>query len=104
MWPRWNACPSPGGTLDRLRANDALEHQSWELIGATLREWARYRHWFDGHAAFFGEAEPETLRRAIADVLAQPPEPVADTERAAVLACFDWGRIYGEFWTRVLDA
>lgn len=33
--------PYPDGYFDRLRANDVLEHQSWELVPATLREWAR---------------------------------------------------------------
>jgi predicted SAM-dependent methyltransferase len=33
--------PFADATFEGLRANDVLEHQSWELIGATLREWAR---------------------------------------------------------------
>jgi SAM-dependent methyltransferase len=33
--------PFPDQTFEGLRANDVLEHQSWELIDATLREWAR---------------------------------------------------------------
>jgi SAM-dependent methyltransferase len=33
--------PFASGSLDALRANHVLEHQSYELITETLREWAR---------------------------------------------------------------
>jgi predicted SAM-dependent methyltransferase len=33
--------PFANGSLDGLRANHVLEHQSYELISETLREWAR---------------------------------------------------------------
>jgi SAM-dependent methyltransferase len=33
--------PFATGSLDALRANHVLEHQSYELISETLREWAR---------------------------------------------------------------
>jgi predicted SAM-dependent methyltransferase len=33
--------PFVSGSLDALRANHVLEHQSYELIAETLREWAR---------------------------------------------------------------
>lgn len=33
--------PFRTGALDALRANHVLEHQSYELIGVTLAEWAR---------------------------------------------------------------
>jgi predicted SAM-dependent methyltransferase len=33
--------PFGTGSLDALRANHVLEHQSYELISPTLREWAR---------------------------------------------------------------
>jgi predicted SAM-dependent methyltransferase len=33
--------PFASGSLDALRANHVLEHQSYELIPTTLREWAR---------------------------------------------------------------
>jgi predicted SAM-dependent methyltransferase len=33
--------PFPTGILTALRANHVLEHQSWELVEPTLREWAR---------------------------------------------------------------
>jgi len=33
--------PFPDQAFSRLRANDVLEHQSWELIADTLQEWAR---------------------------------------------------------------
>ena len=33
--------PFADGSVSRLRANQVLEHQSWELVEATLREWAR---------------------------------------------------------------
>ena len=33
--------PFATGSVTALRANHVLEHQSYELIGATLREWAR---------------------------------------------------------------
>ena len=33
--------PFAGGSVDALRANHVLEHQSYELISDTLREWAR---------------------------------------------------------------
>lgn len=32
---------APAGSFAGLRANDVLEHQSWELIEATLKEWHR---------------------------------------------------------------
>jgi predicted SAM-dependent methyltransferase len=33
--------PFATGSLDALRANHVLEHQSYELVSQTLREWAR---------------------------------------------------------------
>lgn len=33
--------PFATGSIDALRANHVLEHQSYELISDTLREWAR---------------------------------------------------------------
>jgi predicted SAM-dependent methyltransferase len=33
--------PFTTGSLDALRANHVLEHQSYELVAETLREWAR---------------------------------------------------------------
>jgi predicted SAM-dependent methyltransferase len=33
--------PFADATFSALRACDVLEHQSWELIPATLQEWAR---------------------------------------------------------------
>jgi predicted SAM-dependent methyltransferase len=33
--------PFATGSIDALRANHVLEHQSYELISETLREWAR---------------------------------------------------------------
>ena len=33
--------PFADGSVSALRANQVLEHQSWELIEATLGEWAR---------------------------------------------------------------
>ncbi len=33
--------PFADGSVSRLRANQVLEHQSWELVEATLHEWAR---------------------------------------------------------------
>ena len=33
--------PFASGAVDALRANHVLEHQSYELISDTLREWAR---------------------------------------------------------------
>ena len=33
--------PFPGAVRTALRANHVLEHQSWELVEPTLREWAR---------------------------------------------------------------
>jgi predicted SAM-dependent methyltransferase len=33
--------PFASGSIDALRANHVLEHQSYELISDTLREWAR---------------------------------------------------------------
>jgi SAM-dependent methyltransferase len=33
--------PFASGSIDALRANHVLEHQSYELISETLREWAR---------------------------------------------------------------
>jgi predicted SAM-dependent methyltransferase len=33
--------PFASGSIDALRANHVLEHQSYELISPTLREWAR---------------------------------------------------------------
>lgn len=33
--------PVAAGEFDGLRASDVLEHQSWELVVPTLKEWAR---------------------------------------------------------------
>jgi ubiquinone/menaquinone biosynthesis C-methylase UbiE len=38
---RIDALPFASGSVDALRANHVLEHQSYELISATLAEWAR---------------------------------------------------------------
>lgn len=38
---RLDHLPFPDRSVSALRANHVLEHQSWELVGATLREWAR---------------------------------------------------------------
>jgi predicted SAM-dependent methyltransferase len=38
---RMEVLPFADATFDGLRANDVLEHQSWELLEATLAEWAR---------------------------------------------------------------
>ncbi|MEN3301090.1 methyltransferase domain-containing protein [Pseudonocardia sp.] len=38
---RIDRLPFRTGSLDALRANHVLEHQSYELIDQTLREWAR---------------------------------------------------------------
>lgn len=38
---RQDGLPFPDGSVAGLRANHVLEHQSWELVEATLREWAR---------------------------------------------------------------
>ena len=35
------ALPFASGSIDALRANHVLEHQSYELIAVTLREWTR---------------------------------------------------------------
>lgn len=36
-----DALPFADGSIDALRANHVLEHQSYELIAPTLQEWAR---------------------------------------------------------------
>jgi hypothetical protein len=38
---RLDHLPFADGSVTALRANHVLEHQSWELVGATLAEWAR---------------------------------------------------------------
>lgn len=38
---RLDALPFKDGGVTALRANHVLEHQSWELVGPTLSEWAR---------------------------------------------------------------
>lgn len=38
---RLDALPFADGTLDSLRANHVLEHQSWELVERTVTEWVR---------------------------------------------------------------
>ncbi len=38
---RLDRLPFADGSVSRLRANHVLEHQSWELVEATLGEWAR---------------------------------------------------------------
>ena len=38
---RLDALPFVDGSIEMLRANHVLEHQSWGLIDSTLREWAR---------------------------------------------------------------
>ena len=38
---RLDRLPFRDATVSALRASDVLEHQSWELIEPTLREWAR---------------------------------------------------------------
>ena len=36
-----DALPFASGSIDALRANHVLEHQSYELVDDTLREWTR---------------------------------------------------------------
>lgn len=36
-----DALPFATASIDALRANHVLEHQSYELVSSTLREWAR---------------------------------------------------------------
>jgi predicted SAM-dependent methyltransferase len=38
---RIDRLPFAADSVSALRANHVLEHQSWELVGATVREWAR---------------------------------------------------------------
>ncbi len=38
---RLDRLPFADGSVTALRANHVLEHQSWELVEPTLREWAR---------------------------------------------------------------
>lgn len=38
---RMDQLPFRSGSLAALRANHVLEHQSWQLVEFTLREWAR---------------------------------------------------------------
>lgn len=38
---RADRLPFPDASLDALRANHVLEHQSYEVIGDTVAEWAR---------------------------------------------------------------
>ena len=38
---RLDQLPFADGSVTALRANHVLEHQSWELVEPTLREWAR---------------------------------------------------------------
>ncbi len=38
---RMDQLPFRSGSLAALRANHVLEHQSWQLVEPTLREWAR---------------------------------------------------------------
>ena len=38
---RQDHLPFAAASIEALRANHVLEHQSWELVEATLREWAR---------------------------------------------------------------
>ncbi|MDQ1366150.1 MAG: hypothetical protein QOJ52_3555 [Acidimicrobiaceae bacterium] len=38
---RMDCLPFADATFAALRANHVLEHQSWELVGATVGEWAR---------------------------------------------------------------
>jgi hypothetical protein len=38
---RMDQLPFADASVTALRANHVLEHQSWELVEATLREWAR---------------------------------------------------------------
>ncbi|HEV3400412.1 MAG TPA: methyltransferase domain-containing protein [Acidimicrobiales bacterium] len=41
---RLDQLPFADGSVTALRANHVLEHQSWELVEPTLREWARVLH------------------------------------------------------------
>jgi predicted SAM-dependent methyltransferase len=38
---RLDRLPFANATISALRANHVLEHQSWQLVEPTLREWAR---------------------------------------------------------------
>lgn len=59
------------------------------------------RAWFNGHAEFV--PEDEHLEEALARVFAVEPEPVSESERAAVLARFNWKSLVSEFWNLVKE-
>jgi hypothetical protein len=61
-----------------------------------------YRYWFDEHAVFVAEAEPEPLTDALTEVLRAPPQAVSTRERDLVLARFCWRRVCEEFWHNVV--
>lgn len=62
-----------------------------------------YRHWFEPWAKFVPEVEPEALTDMIVEVMLAGTEIVTDAERDAAAERFNWERLVGRFWSRVLE-
>jgi glycosyltransferase involved in cell wall biosynthesis len=55
-------------------------------------------HWYEGHAVFIPECSGPELVEVLTDLLKYNPTPVKETERAEILARFDWSTIVKRFW------
>jgi hypothetical protein len=61
------------------------------------------RLWYDDLAVFVPECSGPELIGHLAEIFSQPPRPVTLDERKKVLEKFDWARVAGDFWQRVLE-
>lgn len=69
-----------------------------------------YRAWFEPWAEFVPEVEPEELTEALVDMFRGDAgafrfttRSVTESEQAAAAERFNWERLVGEFWARVLE-
>ena len=62
-----------------------------------------YRRWFEPWAMFVPETGPEELTDNLERVFAKRPPMVIDIERDAAAERFNWERLVGGFWSRILE-
>jgi glycosyltransferase involved in cell wall biosynthesis len=62
------------------------------------------RFWFRKNALYVTEGSREEIIDQVAAILAERPKPVTDDERQKVVKKFDWQKIMGIFWKRLLEA
>jgi hypothetical protein len=101
---RWQECRYVAG----LRRIEGFELPALEALACGTRpvcfDAPHYRQWFGEHAEYIAEGDTATITDGIGRLLDGPHRPVSEHERQHVLGCFDWRRLAGRFWERLIDA